>query len=123
MSGIAVTMVMVLVIRQYAAGGWNGASETESALDDARDAYMHACTWAQSKQHHHWHTLCLMSVGVSATLPAWVIACKAEPSHSTAAQGHPAALVLMVRLQVSQICVCKCSLSCMGCCQWRRGSF
>ncbi len=43
MSGIAVTMVMVLVIRQYAAGGWNGASETESALDDARDAYMHAC--------------------------------------------------------------------------------
>ena len=67
MSGIAVTMIMVLVMRQYVACCWKGASEAESALDNAGKACM-ACTWAQSNHHHdHCHTLHLMLVGLTAT--------------------------------------------------------
>jgi hypothetical protein len=79
-SGIAVIMVMVLVIREYAAGCWNGASETESALDDAGHACVHAC------MH--------------------MAACTAEISHSTAVQAPPSCTCAEVQsASVSGLCV------------------
>ena len=89
---------------------------------------MHACM--------HRHSPVIITITIVIPFASFLWACQqpelpgsppAQQSQVIALQckHHPAALVLMVQSAgcLRSACVCACSLSCMGCCQWRRGSF
>ena len=123
MSGIAVTMIMVLVIKQYAACCWKGASVADSAR-----ACMHALA--------HGHSTIIIVITMAMPFASCLWVCQqhelqglppVKQSHLIALQcrHHPAALVLMLQSAecLRSACASVCSLSCMGCCPWRKGSF